>query len=61
MNGIKNRGFASLTKERRKEIAAKGGRASAAKGVSHRFSHDEAVAAGKKGRKKSYGTIINNL
>lgn len=61
MNGIKKRGFASLSLERRKEIAASGGKASAAKGTSHRFTHDEAVAAGKKGKKKSYGTITNNL
>lgn len=61
MSGIKRRGFASLTLERRKEIARSGGRASSAKGVAHKFTHDEAVAAGKKSKRKSYGTITNNL
>lgn len=59
MSNTAKRGFASLTPEKRKEIAASGGRASHAKGKAHEWTHDEAVAAGKKGRRN--GTITNNL
>lgn len=45
------RGFAAISKERVQEIASKGGKAAHAAGTAHRFSHDEAVAAGKKGGK----------
>lgn len=61
MSNIHKRGFGSFSPEKRKEIARKGGKAAAIKGASHRFTHDEAVAAGKKGKKKPYGTITNNL
>lgn len=43
------RGFASLSPERRAEIAAKGGRAAHAKGTAHEFTSAEAQAAGRKG------------
>lgn len=56
-DGKKRRGFAALSKERVKEIAANGGRAAHAQGTAHRFSREEAQAAGRKGglakRKKS--------
>jgi hypothetical protein len=39
------RGFACLSPERRKAIAAKGGRSSVERGVSHRYSPEEARAA----------------
>jgi general stress protein YciG len=42
-------GFASMTPERRKEIANKGGRAAHAQGLAHRFTSEEAKEAGKKG------------
>lgn len=42
-------GFASMTKEKRQEIARKGGQAAHASGTAHRFSSDEARAAGVKG------------
>lgn len=58
--GIKNRGFASLTPEKRKAIASLGGKAAHKKGVAHKWTHEEAVLAGKKGKKK-YGTITDNL
>jgi len=62
MNAIKKRGFASLSLERRKEVAASGGRASHAKGKAHKWTHEEAVVAGRKGRKKSnYGTATTNF
>ena len=43
------RGFAILTKERRKEIARQGGQISHARGRAHEFSRDEAREAGRKG------------
>jgi len=44
----RGRGFASLTPERRKEIASQGGRAAHASGHAHQYTSDEARAAGKK-------------
>jgi general stress protein YciG len=44
-----NRGFASMSPEKQKEIARLGGRAAHEKGKAHRFSSEEAKAAGKKG------------
>lgn len=43
------RGFASMTPEKQKEIASKGGRAAHAKGTAHEFSSEEARNAGRKG------------
>lgn len=48
-NSKSNRGFASMSSERQKEIARKGGRAAHAKGTAHEFTTDEARAAGQKG------------
>lgn len=45
----KPRGFATMTPERIREIASKGGKEAHAKGVAHRFTTEEASAAGKKG------------
>ena len=47
----KPRGFATLSVERRREIAQKGGRSAHALGVAHVFTPDEARAAGQKGGK----------
>jgi hypothetical protein len=44
-----NRGFASMDRERQREIARKGGRAAHEKGTAHQFTSDEARAAGRKG------------
>jgi len=44
-----NRGFASMSADRQREIARKGGRAAHAKGTAHEFTADEARAAGQKG------------
>ena len=44
-----NRGFASMSAERQREIARKGGRAAHAKGTAHEFTSDEARSAGQKG------------
>jgi len=43
------KGFAAMSREAVQAIASKGGKAVQAKGTAHRFTHDEAVAAGKKG------------
>jgi len=48
-DGIKKRGFASMTKEKRREIARKGGVASHEKGTAHEFTQEEAKIAGRKG------------
>lgn len=43
------RGFASMDPEKVKAISAMGGKAAHAAGTAHRFTHDEAMAAGAKG------------
>ena len=43
------RGFASMSPERQKEIASKGGRAAHDKGTAHEFTSEEARVAGRKG------------
>ena len=45
----KNRGFASMDREKQREIARKGGRAAHQKGTAHEFTSDEAREAGRKG------------
>ena len=54
MSKIK-RGFASMSQTKRSTIAKAGGIAAHKKGTAHTYSHDEAVAAGRKGG-KSKGT-----
>ena len=49
---IKKRGFGSMSPEKRKTIARRGGLRSAELGHAHKFTHEEAIAAGRKGRKK---------
>jgi general stress protein YciG len=44
-----NRGFASMDREKQREIASKGGKAAHAKGTAHEFDSDEARDAGRKG------------
>lgn len=45
----RRRGFATMDRDRVKQIASKGGRAAHAAGTAHQFSSDEARVAGKKG------------
>lgn len=47
-----DRGFASMSPEKRREIASKGGRAAHAKGTAHEFTSEEAREAGRKGGQK---------
>ena len=49
------RGFASMSRERRREIASKGGRAAHAKGTAHEWTTEEAREAGRKGGRLSNG------
>lgn len=42
-------GFASMSKEAQREIAASGGRAAHKKGTAHKWNSQEAAAAGRKG------------
>lgn len=44
-----NRGFASMDRNKQREIASKGGRAAHQKGTAHEFDSSEARAAGRKG------------
>ncbi len=43
------RGFASMSKEKKQEIASKGGKAAHALGTAHKWTSEEAQAAGRKG------------
>ena len=49
------RGFASMSPEKQREIASKGGRAAHAKGTAHEWSAEEAREAGRKGGQVSRG------
>jgi uncharacterized protein len=49
------RGFASMSPERQREIASKGGRAAHEKGTAHEWTADEARSAGRKGGQVSRG------
>ena len=43
------RGFASMSSEKQREIASKGGKAAHDKGTAHEFTSEEAREAGRKG------------
>lgn len=51
--GNSQRGFASMSPEKQREIASKGGKAAHQKGTAHQFTSEEARAAGKKGGQAS--------
>ena len=57
MDGIRKerRGFASMSPEKQREIASKGGRAAHEKGTAHEWTAEEARAAGRKGGQISRG------
>ena len=44
-----DRGFASMDREKQREIASKGGRAAHKIGAAHEWTREEAQAAGRKG------------
>jgi hypothetical protein len=49
------RGFASMSSEKQREIASRGGRAAHQKGTAHEWNTDEARSAGRKGGQMSRG------
>jgi general stress protein YciG len=49
------RGFASMSPEKQREIASKGGRAAHEKGAAHEWTVDEARSAGRKGGYARHG------
>lgn len=51
----KPRGFAAMSREQQRAIAAMGGRASHVKGTGHKWTAEEAREAGKKGYMASGG------
>ncbi len=51
--GNSQRGFASMSPEKQREIASKGGKAAHQKGTAHQFTSEEARAAGRKGGQAS--------
>ena len=57
MEGVRKerRGFASMSQEKQREIASKGGRAAHEKGTAHEWTAEEARAAGRKGGQISRG------
>ncbi|TGD79798.1 KGG domain-containing protein [Hymenobacter wooponensis] len=54
------RGFASMDPELQRRIASEGGRASHQSGRGHRFTSEEARAAGRKGGQASRNNSNNN-
>lgn len=48
-NVRRGRGFASMSPEKQREIASKGGKAAHQKGTAHEFTSEEAREAGRKG------------
>ncbi len=55
-SGLKDtRGFASMDKEKQREIARRGGKAAHVKGTAHQWTSEEARAAGRKGGQVSRG------
>jgi general stress protein YciG len=54
-NRKERRGFASMSPEKQREIASKGGRAAHEKGTAHEWTADEARTAGRKGGQVSRG------
>jgi general stress protein YciG len=55
-NNTSKRGFASMDPEMQRRIASEGGRASHESGRGHRFTSEEARAAGRKGGQASRST-----
>jgi uncharacterized protein len=54
-DGKDRRGFASMSRQKQREIASKGGRAAHEKGTAHEWTTAEAMAAGRKGGLRSRG------
>lgn len=50
----RGKGFASMTPEKKREIASKGGKAAHAQGTAHKFTPEEAQAAGRIGGSRGH-------
>lgn len=50
-SGRGNQGFASMSKEKQREIASKGGKAAHEQGTAHEWDSSEAAEAGRRGGK----------
>ena len=48
-SGRGNQGFASMSKQKQREIASKGGKAAHIAGTAHEWNSEEAAAAGRRG------------
>ncbi|MPY86515.1 MAG: hypothetical protein GEU99_01170 [Luteitalea sp.] len=55
MRRKERRGFASMSREKQREIASKGGRMAHLKGTAHEWTPEEARVAGRKGGMVSRG------
>lgn len=52
---MKDRGFASMDRNKQREIASQGGKAAHARGTAHTWTSEEAREAGRKGGAASHG------
>ncbi len=55
--GKENRGFASMSPERKREIASKGGMAAHKKGTAYKWDSESAKIAGQKGGKANASKV----
>jgi general stress protein YciG len=46
LEGVKRRGFASMSPEKKREVSSRGGKMAHASGHAHQFTREEARAAG---------------
>lgn len=58
---IKDRGFASMSKKKQRQIASMGGKAVHALGLAHRWTKETAKAAGRKGGNQQYANKLERL
>lgn len=59
-SGRGNQGFASMPKEKQREIASKGGKAAHAQGTAHEWTSAEAAEAGRRGGQSRSQSSVNN-
>jgi uncharacterized protein len=52
--GKEHRGFASMDRDKQREIAGKGGRAAHVRGTAHEWTSEQAREAGRKGGRASH-------
>jgi len=56
----RGRGFASMDREKQREIASRGGRSAHEQGTAHEWSSDEARVTGRKGGASSHGAKVES-